>query len=130
MNRKNLFFHLLLAVVLSFILTGCQKKIGIGSDDLFNTYFGLTRSEVQDIAPKYETFEGLKSWAKIDEKDGFELYVAFSDYGRVFGMGMSYNPLVKNRYQAEEIMGIPSYAHCNKNTFGNNLESLDCFRDF
>lgn len=124
-NKGKILF--LLFCILPFVLTACRKKTGIGSKDLFNTYYGLTRSEVREIAPQFEIMSD--SWVKIDEKKGFELDICFSDYGRVFGVAMSYDPRVKNKYQAHELMDIPSYAHCyNENM--TTIESYVCFRDF
>ena len=129
MNRKMIFLCIII-VSLPLLLCSCRKKIGIGSEDLFDTYYGLTRSEVKEIAPKYEPYDPdeIDGWAVIDEKNGFELLICISDY-RVFGMAMFYDPRVKNKYQAEELMGIPSYAHCYVSSLTTS-ESLSCYRDF
>ena len=100
-NKKLIVFLL----VLCLLCTGCQKKKGIGSEKLVDTYCDLPASEIARIAPNYHLIQGTveKGSIFIDEKGDYGL-LANTDDNKVDMLTVIYRRGVGEAKQAQMIL--------------------------
>ena len=128
-NSKQL---LLLLIILSLInLTGCSRKVGIGSKNLFKSYYGQEASKIEKIAPEYlllgDTDEGF---ALVDEKAGFSLILSVKN-NYVDQIIVVYQKSSDNKKQAEIMLDPPNDATCHEidgGSWGKGLMQYICYK--
>lgn len=129
--KKNKTVVFILIVVCVFILTGCDKKIGIGSKNLFNTYYGIDTTKAKKYAPKYEILGDENSgFVIIDEKAGFSLVLSYSKE-RVDQVIVFYTSSSDNKKQAQLMLDPPSDATCHEidgSLWGRGVMQYICYK--
>ena len=110
-NKK--YFIIIFVFLLILLLSGCQKKIGIGSKNLYETYYGLSIKEVEKKAPVFIDMIGNDGDGFIiaDEKGGFGLMLELRQ-NQVTSLMVTYNPSYGDKNQANMILNPPSDAWC------------------
>lgn len=118
MKTTKLLSFVFIIVLCSFILTGCNKKIGIGSEKLFETYWGCNSSKAERISPEWIVIgDNNDGFALIDEKAGFSLVLTINN-GTVEMVGVIYQKSSDNKKQAELMLDPPYYAICTETDGG------------
>lgn len=119
-NKKYL--TILFIFVIMILLSGCQKKIGIGSKNLYETYYGLNINEVRKKAPVFIDMVGSDGdgFIIVDEKGGFGLMLELRQ-NQVASLMVTYNPSYGDKKQAELILNPPSDAKCYESQSSGNL---------
>lgn len=129
---KNVKIALLISIVLSvFILTGCNKKIGIGSEKLFDTYYGCNSSKAERISPEWIVIgDNNDGFALIDEKAGFSLVLNINK-GTIDQVIVVYQKSSDNKKQAELMLDPPYDATCHEidgGSWGRGMMQYICYK--
>ena len=115
MKNKNLTSFVVFIIICLFILTGCNKKKGIGSHNLFETYYGSSLAKVERISPEFKPMTGDtdSDYILIDEKAGFTL-ILHIEKNYVDQVIVVYRKSSDNKKQAEIMLEPPNDATCHE----------------
>lgn len=132
---------LIFILVLCLLCTGCQKKKGIGSEKLVDTYCDLPASEIEKIAPNYRLIQGTveKGSIFIDEKGGYGL-LANTNNDKIDMLAVIYRRGVGEAKQAQMILDprvslYTDYSPCSESEsmseyyqlyFGKDIVAYTC----